>query len=145
MGWLSAGLYPTGSYEFHVGASTDSGQATAGVTNAYLGQWNGDIAELIIYQGQLSSADRASVEGYLNDKYGTGIPQLQIALSGTNTVISWPISLGTGLGGSFLLQSTPSLSPTTWTTVTTPPVASGVNYVLSNGVSGQRYYRMILQ
>ncbi|HEX3720623.1 MAG TPA: immunoglobulin domain-containing protein [Verrucomicrobiae bacterium] len=145
MGWLSAGLYPTGSYEFHVGASTDSGQATAGVTNAYLGQWNGDIAELIIYQGQLSSADRAAVEGYLNDKYGTGIPHLQIALSGTNTVISWPISLGTGLGGSFLLQSTPSLSPTTWMTVTTPPVASGVNYVLTNGVSGQRYYRMILQ
>jgi hypothetical protein len=145
MGWLSAGYYPTGGYEFHVGTSTDSAQATSGVTNAYFGQWNGDIAELIIYQGQLSSADRTAVESYLNDKYGTGVPPLQIGLSGTNAVISWPISLGTGLGGTFFLESTPSLSPATWTKVTTSPAILGTQYVVTNGAAGQKYYRMILQ
>ena len=81
MGWLSAGFYPTGPYEFHVGTSTDSAQATLGNTNAYLAPWFGDIAELIIYQGQLTRADRTAVESYLEDKYGTGIPKLQITAS----------------------------------------------------------------
>jgi hypothetical protein len=70
---------------------------------------------------------------------------LQIGLSGTNAVISWPISLGTGLGGTFFLESTPSLSPATWTKVTTSPAILGTQYVVTNGAAGQKYYRMILQ
>jgi prepilin-type N-terminal cleavage/methylation domain-containing protein len=32
--------------------------------------WNGDFAELIIYNAALSETDRVSVENYLSDKYG---------------------------------------------------------------------------
>ncbi len=145
-GWESAGYYPTNFYEFHVGTAADSGAATyKGITNSFLGQWTGDLAELIIYQGQLTSADRAAVEGYLNNKYGTGIPTLSIGLKGTNAIISWPISLGTGLGGTFFLQSTTNLSSPTWTTVSPAPVASGTTYSVTNGVTGKRFYRMRLQ
>jgi len=144
-GWLAPGYYPTGSYAFHVGITEDSGQATAGVTNSFLGQFTGDIAELIIYQGQLSSADRSAVEGYLNAKYGTGIPQLHIGLSGTNAVISWPIALGTGLGGTFFLQTVTNLANTNWTTVAQSPTPIGTQYVVTNGTAAQQYYRMILQ
>jgi hypothetical protein len=31
--------------------------------------WNGDIAEILVYSSALSDADRASVESYLNTKY----------------------------------------------------------------------------
>lgn len=145
-GWLSAGFYPIGTYEFHVGTSTDSGQATSGNTNAYLGEWNGDIAELIIYQGQLTQADRKAVEAYLDDKYGTGVPSLSIAASGTNALISWPVALGTGLEGSFVLQSTTNLVHPNWTNATpSPAVIGGAQYVVTNGITAKKFYRLKLQ
>lgn len=69
-------------------------------------------------------------------------PFLHIAQSGTNAVLSWAVS-----SGLFYLQSTPSLHPTNWTTLSNiTPAVVGTNYVETNGVSGTaKYYRLISQ
>ena len=70
-GWLSAGQYQTGSYPFYLGAMQ---AATLNLTSfSPTGLWDGDIAEVIIYQGQLSVADQLAVENYLGAKYGITI------------------------------------------------------------------------
>ena len=38
------------------------------------GSWNGNIAEVIVYNRVLSTAERQAVEGYLANKYGTYVP-----------------------------------------------------------------------
>lgn len=55
-----------------VNAGTDpwSGGVTVGANAGRLGEWfNGDVAEVIVYSGALSSADRAAVRAALGSKY----------------------------------------------------------------------------
>ncbi|MEY2564930.1 MAG: large repetitive protein [Verrucomicrobiota bacterium] len=55
--------------------------------------WDGDIVEVLIYDGALSSTDRQSVEAYLNGKYngdsdGDGIPDLWEVNHGLNPLVN---------------------------------------------------------
>jgi hypothetical protein len=65
---------------------------------------------------------------------------VSLAISGdTNQVV---LSWTTGLTG-YSLQFTPSLLPTSWTTVTNPVVVVGANYVVTNNVDeASRFYRL---
>ena len=71
--------------------------------------------------------------------YGTPVPELSIALSGTNVVLSWPALLV-----SWLLQETPVLGPTNlWTTVTnTPFLTNSLNAVTIPIGAGAQFYRL---
>ena len=65
-------------------------------------------------------------------------PQLAIVRAGTNVLLSWSAN-ATG----FVLQSTPSLAPTTWTNIATnPPIVNG-RYTVTNAITGSRkFYRL---
>jgi uncharacterized repeat protein (TIGR03803 family) len=67
-------------------------------------------------------------------------PQLAIAASGANVILTWPTN-STG----FKLESTTNLAPAvTWTTnSTTPGIVNGQN-ALTNPISGtQKFYRLV--
>ena len=49
--------------------------------------WGMDLAELLVYDRALSSADQASVTSYLTDKY---FPTISIANYGSDVVLTWP-------------------------------------------------------
>jgi len=148
-GWLSAGHYPRGStneggpYELRIGSTRDATLTTG--ANAIGNVWFGDIGEVIIYTGELSDSDRAAVEDYLAQKYGLAKPRLNIAATGTEVVVSYPVSAGTVLAGTYVLEKATNLnSPVTWTPVTPGPAISGTEYSITNAVAGQTYYRLRL-
>jgi hypothetical protein len=68
-------------------------------------------------------------------------PSLQIQLSGTNVVLTWPLS-----GGGYVLQSANKLTPPiSWTTVTNVPVIVNFQYTVTNQISGSsRFYRLAI-
>ena len=73
--------------------------------------------------------------------YVTLLPWLQIQLSGTNVVLSWPLS-----AAGYVLQTTDKLTMTnTWTTVTNVPEIVNFEYMITNQISGDsRFYRLAL-
>ena len=66
-------------------------------------------------------------------------PTLEIQLSGTNVVLTWPLS-----GADYVLQSANQLTPPiSWTTVTNVPVIVNFQYTVTNEISGAaRLYRL---
>ena len=63
---------------------------------------------------------------------------LNIALSGTNVLVSWPSP-----PGSFGLQQNSDLTTTNWTTITNVPVVTnGQNQVILPPGSGNQFYRL---
>jgi hypothetical protein len=64
-------------------------------------------------------------------------PKLYLSQSGGNVTIAWPASART-----FILESTSSLSPTSWTAVQTPGVISGNRINVTVGATGTQYYRL---
>jgi len=73
--------------------------------------------------------------------YVTLPPSLQIQLSGTNVVLTWPLS-----GAGYVLQSANKLAPpVSWTTVTNVPVIVNFQYTVTNQISsGSRFYRLAI-
>lgn len=73
--------------------------------------------------------------------YVTLPPSLQIQLSGTNVVLTWPLS-----GAGYVLQSANNLTPLiSWTTVTNVPVIVNFQYIVTNQISsGSRFYRLAI-
>jgi len=66
-------------------------------------------------------------------------PSLQIQLTGTNVVLTWPLS-ATGYSLEFANQFTPMVS---WTTVTNVPVIVNFQYTVTNRISnGSLFYRL---
>jgi len=67
------------------------------------------------------------------------VPVLNIALSGGSVLLSWSNTVP-----GFVLQSTPSLSPTTWNPVAQPVVVNGTLNSLSDTLgSGPLFYRLV--
>jgi hypothetical protein len=63
---------------------------------------------------------------------------LNIALSGTNVLLSWPTP-----PGDVVLQQNFDLTTTNWTTVTNPPaVMNGQNQVVLPSGSSNQFYRI---
>jgi hypothetical protein len=67
-------------------------------------------------------------------------PELSIALSGTNVVLSWPVVSGK----TWLLQTAPTLGlPVSWSNLTTTPFLLNSEYFLTNAVSAPaQFYRL---
>ena len=70
-------------------------------------------------------------------------PTLSLGYTSNNIVLSWPTG-GTGFSYSnYVLQSTVTLDPSSWSTVSPVPAIVGGQYVVTNSVSGsQMYYRL---
>jgi hypothetical protein len=64
-------------------------------------------------------------------------PKLSIAPAGTNAVVSWPTA-----ACGFVLESTSSLSPPSWTTVMDSPAIVGTRYNLTVPATGTTFYRL---
>lgn len=71
--------------------------------------------------------------------YSVAAPSLQIASSGTNVVVTWPL-----YASSYILQTTEKLGPTnSWTDVADAPVIVDLRYTVTNSLSaGSRFYRL---
>ena len=69
-----AGLYVDGTLRGSVSGSVGADNANALIIGGAAGRWvNGRVAEIVLYKGVLSVADRQRVEGYLANRYGTTI------------------------------------------------------------------------
>lgn len=68
-GYVNAGSYNTTAAPIDIGARFDS--ASSAFTNFH----KGDIAEVIIFQRALTTAERQELECYLGDKYAISVPQ----------------------------------------------------------------------
>ncbi|MBI3849379.1 MAG: hypothetical protein HY298_03660, partial [Verrucomicrobia bacterium] len=65
-------------------------------------------------------------------------PQLTASSSGTNVVVSWPVS-----ASCYILESTSSLSPVSWTAVQQGAALSGSRYNLTlPSPSGNQFFRL---
>jgi len=73
--------------------------------------------------------------------YVTLPPTLQIQLSGTNVVVTWPLA-----AAGFVLETTDKLTTTnSWTTVTNVPGIVNFQYMVTNQISGtSRFYRLAM-
>jgi hypothetical protein len=129
--------------------------------------WDGDVAEVLVYNTTLSAADQLNDESYLVNKWlvpvaapsvagalsaiftvgpGTPPPQnitgIQINSDGSVT-----LTCETTPGYPYQVETTTNLSPAAWTTLTGSMTnASGGNMIFTdpNPVSnGQRYYRTV--
>jgi hypothetical protein len=66
-----------------------------------------------------------------------GEPRLAIGVTGGDVVVTWP-------GVPFTLQTTPSLSPATWTTVTSGITRNASGYTYTAPLTpGNRFYRLV--
>jgi uncharacterized repeat protein (TIGR03803 family) len=71
------------------------------------------------------------------------LPQLNINLSGTNVILSWPTNVAGFDYSGFTLQSTTNLFPAAWNTNSPPPVVVNGRYTVTNPISGtQMYYQL---
>jgi len=129
-GTLSTTIADNASEYAYIGARDDG-------TNLFDGQ----LAELIVLGAAADSYDTAAIENYLGAKYGIlfgSVPAISVTQSAGNVVLSWPTS-----DIAFTLKSTPTLSPTAWTTVTNTPVISGdTNTVTLPASANQMFYRL---
>jgi hypothetical protein len=128
--------------------------------------WDGDVAEVLVYNTALSAASCASVESYLTNKwFVAAAPGLAGALSAPFTVqppgaeppqqsiLGMTVNAGSLLtlnyaatpGFSYCLETTTNLSSPSWTIIagsTTNATATVITFVIPGaGGDVQRYYR----
>ncbi|MCX6925368.1 MAG: immunoglobulin domain-containing protein [Verrucomicrobia bacterium] len=130
-GWLDAGQYVTGSSALDIGGRNDGG-------TTFDNLHTGDIGEVLVYQGNLSDTDRATIQDYLGAKYGLNVAPPPINLQIQRAVqVSYPVF---GSGG-LVLRSTDSLTPpVNWVDVNVAPVISGGYYIYTIPIFGNQYY-----
>jgi hypothetical protein len=67
------------------------------------------------------------------------VAELTVRRTDGDLVLSWPT-----LVSGYTLESTPSLAPASWATVTNAPVVLGLEYVLTNMIEAtNRFYRLV--
>lgn len=109
---------------------TDIPEGANRITLAPTSNWTvdtaGDFDEYSIWSGVLSPTQ-------ISNLYGAGKPKLEVKLSGTSIVITWPAA-ATG----FVLETTANLSGGTWTTV---PGVTGNTATIPVG-AGNAFFRL---
>jgi hypothetical protein len=107
-----------------------------------------DVAEVLAYNENLSAADRASLEGYLLDKYALGVlappnpPEITSGVSGTNL----QMQVASQAGYSYVLEAATNLTPTvTWTALATNSGTGGLLLFSApmDPAQPQRYFRVL--
>ncbi|GEM_PF-5971751 len=155
--WAFSGVVPQTNTWYHVAGTWGPGGICVYVngqlkgTNSYTGPAPGDALYNLIGR---SSWDNSEINGMVDDvrlynralsaseisqlaQVG-GPPVLSITPLGLNVLLSWPQS-----ASGFILQSSPSLAPTNWTTVTNQVFTVGTNSVVTNAAGGStRFYRL---
>lgn len=107
--------------------------------------WNGDIAEMLVYNRALSASELASVWQFLLTKYlpGNLPPTIQsIANLQSHAAIAFSMTRRTN----YYLETIGSLTATNWTTLTQYSNSTTVSNVLVTDpmTNGQRFYRLRL-
>ena len=132
--------------------------------------WDGDVAEVLVYNTALDTADQATVESYLVNKWlvDASTPTLANALSGPFTVASSnpppppqqniegilinhdgsvTLTYATTPGYAYHVETTTNLSPASWGTLggsVTNASTGSVSFTDPNSINtGQRYYRTV--
>jgi hypothetical protein len=108
--------------------------------NAFRNPGQGAIDEFAIWHEELSAAE---IQAQFAAMSPVVLPQLNIALSGGNVLLSWPASTP----ASFALETTNALDSTTISAASWPsagiPTVVGSSYFVTNAVSsGNRFYRL---
>jgi len=104
--------------------------------------WNGMLDDEAVFNVALSQAQIQTVmAGNFSAFITQPPPQLSISSSAGNIVLSWPAARA-----AYQLQSTASLAPSSWTSVTNLPVQNGsAQTVTLPGSSGTRFFRLLGQ
>src|SRR5882724_2120448 len=115
--------------------------------------WDGDILEVLVYDGVLSTADRQAVEIYLNQKYNVVVPpagpsgitatpmsygRIDVAWTAPAGASSYSVERKTGVGGAYATIGT--TSSVSFADVT---VVAGSQYyyrVFASNIAGQSAY-----
>lgn len=101
----------------------------------------GYMAELMVVGSALSTYDTSSMETYFGSKYGVLASPGLLGITQTNAAtatIYWPAPQW-----SFVLQSTPSLVPASWSNVTAAVTTiNGTNVVSVPATNSYMYYRL---
>jgi hypothetical protein len=129
--------------------------------------WDGDVAEVLVYNTALDPANCGSVENYLANKwFAPATPSLGRALSAPFTVqptgaepprqsiLGVTVNAGTSVtlnyattpGFSYCLETTTNLYSPSWTIVagsTTNATGNVITFVSPGGGGVQRYYRTV--
>ncbi len=104
--------------------------------------WNGMLDDEAVFNVALSQAQIQTVmAGNFSAFITQPPPQLSISSGAGNVVLSWP-----EVQAAYQLQSTPSLAPSAWTSVTNLPVQNGSAQTVTLPVgSGTRFFRLLGQ
>jgi hypothetical protein len=128
------GVSATASSGLSVGFSILSGPATSSGNNVTL-TGSGTVTVRASQSGNSSYNAAPNVDQPFT-VYAP--PQAGVTISGNKFIISWP----TNVAG-FVLQSTPSLNPDSWSTVSPSPVIVNGQFTVTNNVtSGNMFYRL---
>ena len=107
--------------------------------------WNGDIAELLVYNREVSAGELADIWQYLLSKYlpGNLPPSIQSIASGQNQAA---ITFSMARRTNYYVETISSLTATNWTTLTQFSNSISVSNVtvLDPLTNAQRYYRLRL-
>ena len=131
-GWLAPGEYSTGLAPLDIGGRDDTGAGSFGSFH------NGDIGEILVYQGTLSDTDRQAVEHYLGLRFGIDTTPPPIVLVDERCVRIRYSSAAV----EFTLEETSSLNPANWGAVTPAPVVVGNSFEAIIPHVGTKYYRL---
>src|ERR1051325_2732526 len=103
--------------------------------NSFRNPGSGVIDEFAIWNDELTTAEILAQFNALSVS-SPPAPALKILLAGSDVVLSWPSSTSTA----YALESATNLTSSLWSSAGPPPVVSGSDFVVTNGVSpGEKY------
>ncbi len=128
--WSFNGGPPLSDNSHYAGTSTD----TLIITNVQAA----DLGTYTVTAMNLDPITSATLTGSASATLSVLAPVLQVFLFPPDALLEWP----TNFSG-YTLEQSPSVGPTIWTTNSSPPyTVSGTNYVVTNVISGTKFFRL---